>query len=110
MAESLEGATTPQASGAEHQLILAIVQDEDAGPVIEALTKAGFRTTRINTVGGLFKRGNVTLLTGVEPEQVDDLINTLREHCHARPSSDDAPAERARAVVFVLDAPGFLQV
>ena len=68
------------------KLVWAIVQNEDAGNAVKALGAKGFRTTRINTVGGLLKRGNVTLLTGVEVEQVDEVINTLREHCHARPS------------------------
>ncbi|MBI3973199.1 MAG: cyclic-di-AMP receptor [Chloroflexi bacterium] len=92
------------------KLVWAIVQNEDAGNAMKALNAKGYRATRINTVGGLLKRGNVTILAGVEPEQVDDVINTLREHCQARGASKDAPAERARAVVFVLDAPGFLQV
>ena len=92
------------------KLVWAVVQNEDAGNALKALGAKGYRTTRINTVGGLLKRGNVTLLTGVEAEQVDDVIATLREHCHARPSGNDASAERARAVVFVLEAPGFLQV
>ncbi|MGH2369166.1 MAG: cyclic-di-AMP receptor, partial [Chloroflexota bacterium] len=48
--------------GSEMQLVLAIVQDEDAGPVIEALTGAGFRATRINTVGGFLRKGNATVL------------------------------------------------
>ena len=37
---------------AELAATLKRVQDEDAGPVIEALTGDGFRATRINTVGG----------------------------------------------------------
>jgi uncharacterized protein YaaQ len=92
------------------KLIWAVVQNEDAGNALRAMLAKGYRTTRINTVGGLLKRGNVTLLAGVEPEQVDDVIATLREHCRARQASQDAPAPRARAVVFVLDSPGFLQV
>jgi len=92
------------------KLVWAIVQNEDAGNALKALAAKGFRTTRINTVGGLLKRGNVTLLTGVDAEHVDDVLSTLHEHCHPRGASDDTPAERARAVVFVLDAPGFLQV
>ena len=92
------------------KVVWAVVQNEDAGGALKALSGKGYRTTRINTVGGLLKRGNVTLLTGVEPEQVDDVIATLREQCQSRPSSQDTPAPRARAVVFVLDSPGFLQV
>lgn len=92
------------------KLVWAVVQSEDAGNAVKALLAKGYRATRINTVGGLLKRGNVTLLTGVEAEQVDDVISILRQHCQARQPSKDAPAPHARAVVFVLDSPGFLQV
>jgi uncharacterized protein YaaQ len=92
------------------KLVWAIVQSEDAGNAVKALLGRGYRTTRINTVGGLLRRGNVTLMTGVEAEQVDDVITTLRQHCQARQASEDSPAPRARAVVFVIDSPGFLQV
>lgn len=92
------------------KLVWAIVQPEDAGDAVKALLESGYRATRINTVGGLLKRGNVTLLLGVEAEKVDDVIETLRERCQARGETKDAPAPRARAVVFVLDSPGFLQV
>ena len=92
------------------KLVWAIVQNEDAGNAVKALTSKGYRTTRINTVGGLLRRGNVTLLAGVEPEQVDDVVATLRQQCQARQASQDAPAPRARAVVFVIESPGFLQL
>jgi uncharacterized protein YaaQ len=92
------------------KLVWAIVQSEDAGNALKALTGKGYRTTRINTVGGLLRRGNVTLMTGVEAEQVDDVIAVLRQYCRARGASEDSPAPRARAVVFVIDSPGFLQV
>jgi uncharacterized protein YaaQ len=95
------------------KLVWAVVQNEDAGNAVKALNSRGYRATRINTVGGLLKRGNVTLLAGVEAEHVDDVIETLREHCRSR-SADDCGsgtgATVSRAVVFVLDAPGFLQV
>ncbi|MGI8424809.1 MAG: cyclic-di-AMP receptor [Chloroflexota bacterium] len=92
------------------KLVWAIVENEDTGNAVKALVAKGYRTTRINTVGGLLKRGNVTLLTGVNAEQVDEVISVLREQCRPRGASQDAPAPRARAVVFVLDAPGFLQI
>ena len=93
------------------KLVWAVVQNEDAGNAVKALNSRGYRATRINTVGGLLKRGNVTLLAGVEAEQVDDVIETLREHCRSRSADDGgAGATVSRAVVFVLDAPGFLQV
>ena len=52
------------------KLVWAVVQSEDAGNALKTLQAKGYRSTRINTVGGLLKRGNVSLLTGVEAEQV----------------------------------------
>ena len=92
------------------KLVWAVVQNDDAGNAVKALTGKGYRTTRINTVGGLLRRGNVTLLTGVEAEQVDDVIAVLRQQCRARGAIEESPAPTARAVVFVIDSPGFLQV
>lgn len=91
------------------KLVWAIVQNEDAGNAVKALVGKGYRTTRINTVGGFFKRGNVTLLLGVEAEHVDDVIGTLRATCRPRDTGPEASG-RAGTVVFVVDAPGYLQV
>lgn len=91
------------------KLIWAIVQNNDAGRAIEALVEQGHRVTRINTVGGFLRRGNVSLLVGVEPEQVDSAIETLRAACKAPEASDRMPLDGARGVVFVLNADSFLQ-
>ncbi|MAG34672.1 MAG: hypothetical protein CL878_00255 [Dehalococcoidia bacterium] len=90
------------------KLIWAIVQNADAGRAIEALVEQGHRVTRINTVGGFLRRGNVTLLIGVDSEQVDPAIETLRAACRAEGASDHMPLDAARAVVFVINAEGFL--
>ena len=90
------------------KLIWAIVQNNDAGRATQALVEQGYRATRINTVGGFLRRGNVTLLVGVEPEQVDAVIETLRAACKAPAASDRMPLDAARGVVFVLDVGEFL--
>ncbi len=66
------------------KLILAIVQNEDAGGLLEALTQKEFRSTRINTAGGFLKESNATVLLGVEEEQVDDVLAIIRANCHTR--------------------------
>ena len=91
------------------KLIWAIVQNNDAGRAIQALVEQGHRVTRINTVGGFLRRGNVSLLVGVEPEQVDPAIETLRAVCKTQEASDRMPLDSARGVVFVLNADSFLQ-
>lgn len=92
------------------KLVWAIVQSADAGAALKALVSRGYRTTRINTVGGWLKRGNVSLLLGVEPAQVDDVVATLREHCRSRNVDDSGRVTLGRATVFVVNAPGFVQL
>lgn len=94
------------------KLVIAIVQAEEAGAVIDALLAAGHRLTRINTVGGFLRRGNATLLIGVEPDKVDEVINLIQDNCRAR--TESAPLEKGipefAATVFVVDASHFLRV
>ena len=57
------------------KLVCAILSDADANRVVEAVVQAGYPgPTRINTVGGFLRRGNVTLLLGVEDTQVNGAL------------------------------------
>ncbi|MBO9369845.1 MAG: cyclic-di-AMP receptor [Chloroflexi bacterium] len=86
------------------KLLIAILQDRDAGAVMERLIAEGYRVTRIASTGGFLRRGNITLLIGAEAEEVDGVINLLRQAC--------APPEpgQHRATVFVVDAAHFEQI
>ena len=66
------------------KLVVAIVQREDAGTLIDALTEKGHRATRINTAGGFLKEGNATVLVGVEDEGVNDVLTLIESNCHTR--------------------------
>jgi uncharacterized protein YaaQ len=66
------------------RLIMAVVQSQDAGQLVEALTEQGFRVTRLSSQGGFLREGNVTLLLSVEDTQVDGVIGIVREHCSTR--------------------------
>ena len=65
------------------KLVVAIVKDEQANRLIDALTAGEYRTTRINTAGGFLKRGNATILVGVEDHRVDTVLSIVREHTDA---------------------------
>src|SRR5438477_10758351 len=66
------------------KLVVAIVHPEDAGALVDALTDKDFRVTRLHSQGGFLKQSHATILAGVEEAQVDDVIATIRETCHAR--------------------------
>jgi uncharacterized protein YaaQ len=66
------------------KLVIAIVHNEDAGTLVDALLEREFRATRFNSSGGFLKQGNATILVGVEDGQLDDLLGLIGANCHAR--------------------------
>lgn len=88
------------------KLIIAVVQNEDADAVVDALLDSDFRATRLASTGGFLRRGNTTLMIGADEDQVDQVLNLIR----ANASSAAVPQEEtgitsppAAATVFVLD-------
>jgi uncharacterized protein YaaQ len=66
------------------KLIVAIVQDQDAQNVINELTEKEFRVTKLASTGGFLKAGNTTLLSGVENQQVDEVVEIIERNCKTR--------------------------
>ena len=85
------------------KMIIAIVNDNDADTLTQAFTAASFRVTRVASTGGFLRSGVVTMLLGVEDDQVDAVIETVRK---AMPSKGD----QKRATVFVVPVSHFEQV
>ncbi len=67
-----------------NKLVLAIVQDEDAGTLRDALIERAFPHTRLSSVGGFLHRGNATLLIGVHATRLPGLFEVIRSHCQTR--------------------------
>ncbi|OLB86595.1 MAG: hypothetical protein E6I81_00665 [Chloroflexi bacterium] len=66
------------------KLIIAVVQGEDAGRTVLALTDKGISSTRVSSTGGFLQQGNATLLIGLDDGQVADALEVIRETCHER--------------------------
>ncbi|ADL49889.1 cyclic-di-AMP receptor [Clostridium cellulovorans] len=108
------------------KLVLAIVQDEDVTDVVEELTDANYRVTKLATTGGFLRSGNTTLLIGVEEEMVDEVISIIKEECQQRNAVVSAPSssggtsspflaipveiEVGGANIFVVDVDKFVRV
>ncbi len=86
------------------KLMIMIIRDSDAENVVQELVNQEFRVTRMASTGGFLRRGNITLLVGVENEKVDQVIEILKRVCV--PSEDNIH----RATVFVSDMPYFAQI
>ena len=66
------------------KLVVAIVHNEDAGVLVDALLERDFRATRLHSSGGFLKQSNATVMLGVEDDEVDEVMGIVRENCHSR--------------------------
>jgi uncharacterized protein YaaQ len=90
------------------KLLLAIVWSDYAGDVTVALNEEGFGVTRISSTGGFWRRGNTTLMIGVDDDKVDRVAEIISANAGPAVEPAAAPAgpskERVphRATIFVL--------
>ncbi|MDU5106442.1 MULTISPECIES: cyclic-di-AMP receptor [unclassified Clostridium] len=108
------------------KLVIAIVQDDDALDLIDAITEAGFRVTKLATTGGFLKSGNTTLMIGVEVEKVQKVIDVVEDICKTRKQIITTPTpitgnldmymsypievEVGGATIFVIDVDQFIKI
>lgn len=85
------------------KLVIAVVQNKDADAVVDALVAAEYRATRFASTGGFLRRGNTTIMVGVQDHQVDHLIDVIRAEAQARTEDGSSESDQAAATVFVLD-------
>ncbi len=87
------------------KLLIAVLWDEDAETAVPALVERGLRVTRVASTGGFLRRGNTTLLLGVEDSQVKEAIEVLKAS-----GTGAELAGSGRGAVFVLDVARFEQI
>lgn len=92
------------------KMILAVVQHQDAGELVDALTSQNYRVTRISSQGGFLREGNVTLMTVVEDERVSPILRLVREHCSTRTRYVSPMPPVAEAGEFYPPAPVEVQI
>ena len=86
------------------KLIIAIIRDVDNDIVSHSLTEEKFRVTCIASTGGFLRRGQSTLLAGVEDDQVDKALEIIRKGVTPPNESDTR-----QSFVFVLNVNQFIQ-
>ena len=104
-------------------MVVAIMHGDDAADCCDALSDKGIPTTRLDSRGGFLQKGNATLLCGVSEEQVEVVLDVLRQRSKSRteflnpmpplvePGDFFVPypveVEVGGAIVFVLDVDRF---
>ena len=71
-------------SSSVQKLLIVIAAAEDADRLLAKMTQAGHPVTKISSTGGFLRRGNVTLLSGVEADAVDTVLAMVRAECRPR--------------------------
>lgn len=66
------------------KLVIAIVHNDDADGLADALREQNYPTTLIGTTGGFLREGNSTFLVGVEAKQVELLLTLIQQNCKTR--------------------------
>lgn len=108
------------------KMIIAIVQDEDSGRLVNNLMTEGYRVTKLATTGGFLRAGNSTLLIGVDEDKFDGAMAIIEKVCKSRKQIATAPSPVSGstgvyvpypievmvggATIFVLDVDKFIKI
>ena len=86
------------------KLAIAIIQDEYINRVLKALMAEKVRTTKLSSTGGFLKKGNTTLLIGVENDQVDYIIDLIKDQCEStKVKEGESEITVGGANIFIMD-------
>jgi len=105
------------------KLVIIIASDSDADRLMKRLIEQGLPATKIGSTGGFLHRGSATILSGVEANEVDQVLAMVRTECHARteympvqtlpffgegaPLSEPVEVRVGGAIVFVVNVERF---
>lgn len=83
------------------KLIITVIPGSDCDAVSIALTEKKFRVTQIASSGGFLRKGNATLLVGVDDEELDEAVSIIRQKV-------DSSNSRQKGVLFVVKVDQFI--
>ncbi len=79
----------------KQDLLIAVVQGQDADMATQALEEAGFGSIHLPSIGGFLRRKNATLMIGVPREDAQKAIDLLNKTCRQRVAFIAVPMENA---------------
>ena len=82
-----------------------VIDKRDIRQLSDALIDNEFRFTEIASKGGFLRAGNITLLLGVDNEQVDSLVELIKQYCHAREEAINIAKEQGLDLIQFLVHP-----
>ncbi len=93
------------------KMILAIVQEHDSGRLVGTLVGRQFHVTKLASTGGFLRKGNATVLIGVEEHRVIDALRLIEEVCQQGERVVHGRTVRGGgAAVFILNVSRMVRV
>lgn len=84
-----------QSNSSSQDLLIAVIQGQDADIATQSLTDGGFAVTRLSSVGGFLGRKNVTLMIEVKAADNAQALEILNKTCRQRVAFIAVPMENA---------------
>ncbi len=66
------------------KLIMCVIDDMDTFSLLDSLSESGFGATKLASSGGFLRRGNTTLLIGVDDDKKDEALQIIKKVCAPR--------------------------
>ena len=120
-----DGGSLNDGQNGQLKLVIIIASDSDAEKLTRKLVEQGYPATKVSSTGGFLRKGNATILSGVEANEVDSIIAMVRSECYARTEyvpvqtlpffgegsvlQEPIEVRTGGAIVFVLDVERFVK-
>lgn len=78
-----------------NDLLIAVVQGQDADMAIESLNDQGYKVTRLPSVGGFLGRRSATLMIGIIKKDKEKALEILDQTCRQRVAFIAVPMENS---------------
>lgn len=98
------------------KMVMVVVPTNTADRVLDALVNAGHTATYAETKGGMLQQSQFSLFIAVKKEQLDDILEIIRNNCrtrvemstrtpeeHGSVGNSPITAELGGAVAFIWD-------
>ncbi len=73
------------------KIIFAIINNEDINKIIDILNSKEHSVTKLCSTGGFLRSGNSTLVIGIDDNEVESVIEILRDNSKKRTKSVQLP-------------------
>jgi len=61
------------------KLVISVVNNQIVPGLVEKLLEKGIKVTRLASSGGFLRKGNTTLISGVEDDEVQLAVQTIKD-------------------------------